>query len=79
MVLGNPGLVINLSGAGGDTSRLGTRKGLSNLDSLLSLLGGAGTLGLGKEGLDPGLVDEVEGTGKGTGKEEVEEDAVQKG
>lgn len=75
VVLGDPALIVVLARAGGSASGLGAGEGLSSLD-LLGLLGGAGALGLGEESLDPGLVDEVEGTGEGGGKEEVEEDAI---
>lgn len=77
MVRGNPALVKVLLAARGGTGRLGTRQGLGNLD-LLDLLRGLGLLNsLGEESLDPGLVDEVEGSAKDTGQEEVEEDATE--
>lgn len=66
MALGDPALVVVLPGGGGD--RFGGGLGLG-------LLGAGGALGLGEEGLDPGLVDKVEGAGEGGGEEEVEEDA----
>lgn len=75
MVLGDPALVIVLARASGSAGGLGAGEGLSSLD-LLGLLGGAGALGLGEESLDPGLVDEVEGTSEGGGEEDVEEDAI---
>lgn len=75
MVRGNPALVKVLLAARGSTSRLRTRQGLGNLD-LPGLLGSLGLLSsLGEESLDPGLVNEVEGSAEDTGKEEVEEDA----
>ena len=37
------------------------------------------TLGLWEEGLDPGLIDEVEGSGKGGEEEEVQENAANGG
>jgi hypothetical protein len=74
VALGDPALVVVLSRSGGDTRLVGAGDGLG-LD-LLGLLGGAGSaLGLGEEGLDPGLVDKVQGTSEGTSEEEVEEDA----
>jgi hypothetical protein len=77
VVLGDPALVVALVGTGGGASRLGTGEGLGSL-GLLGLLGarGAGrTARLGEEGLDPGLVDEVQGAAEDAGQEEVEEDA----
>lgn len=60
MVLGNPGLVVALVSASGNTGRLGTGQRLSGFDRLLALLAGTGSaLGLREEGLDPGLVDKV--------------------
>lgn len=76
VVLGDPALIVVL--ARSDSNRGGFRAGerLRNIDDLLGLLVGARALGLGEEGLDPGLVDEVEGTGESSREEEVEEDAV---
>lgn len=76
MVLGDPALIVLLARASSSAGGLGAGEGLGGLD-LLALLGGAGALGLGEESLDPGLVDEVEGTGEGGGEEEVEEDAIE--
>jgi hypothetical protein len=72
VVVGDPALIVVLLGTGG-ASRLGAREGL-DLD-LLDLLDGLDGAGLGEKGLDPGLVDEVEGRAEETGEEEVEEDA----
>lgn len=76
VVGGDPGLIVVLvSTSAGGTGRLGAREGLNlNLLNLLALDGG-NAAGLGEEGLDPGLVDEVEGGAEETGEEEVEEDA----
>ena len=73
MAFGDPALVVVL--AGGDGSGLGAGEGGVGVDGPLGLLGGLGALGLGEEGLDPGLVDEVEGSGEGTSEEEVQGDA----
>lgn len=78
MVVWDPGLVVVLAGnSSSDASRLGARKGIASVNGsgLLALLGGTGSLGLGEESLDPGLVDEVESTGEGSSEENVEEDA----
>lgn len=78
MVLGDPGLVVALVSASGDSGRFGAGQGLSSLDRLLALLAGArSALGLGEEGLDPGLVDEVEGAAEDPGQEDIQEDSVQ--
>jgi hypothetical protein len=71
VVVGDPALVVRLAGG------LGAGEGVSGVDGLLDgLLGGARLLGLGEQGLDPGLIDEVEGASEGGGEDEVEEDAV---
>ena len=78
MVVGDPALVVVLaiSASGGARGRLVARQRLGDL-SLLGFLGdGRGaTGGLREEGLDPGLVDEVEDAAEEAGQEEVEEDA----
>lgn len=75
VVVGDPSLIVVLARGSGDASRFGAREGIGDVDGgLLALLGG-GTLGLGEESLNPGLVDEVESTGEGSSEEEVEEDA----
>lgn len=65
-------------GTAGSAGGLVAGEGLGglDLDDLLGLLG-PGALGLGEQGLDPGLVDKVEGTGKGGAQDEVQEDAVE--
>ena len=75
MVVGNPALIVVLVRDDSNGDGLGAGEGLGDLDDLLGLLSGAGTLGLREEGLDPGLVDEVESTGESSREEEVEEDA----
>lgn len=77
MVLGDPGLVVSLVSASGYAWRLGSGQRLSSLDRLLAFLAGArGALGLREEGLDPGLVDEVERSAEDTGQEKIQEDTV---
>lgn len=72
VVVGDPALVV----AGGGGGRIGGGRGDFGLD-LLDFLGGArSALGLGEEGLDPGLVDKVEGTSESGRQDEVEEDAA---
>lgn len=74
VVLGDPALVVFGASGGG---RLGARGSSVGFDGLLGLLGGArSAFGLGEQGLDPGLVDKVEGAAKGSSQDEVEEDAV---
>jgi hypothetical protein len=73
VVGGDPALIVVLVGTRCSASRLGSRERL-NLD-LLDLLGGRFRAGLGEQGLNPGLVDEVQCSAKQTGQEEVEEDA----
>lgn len=72
MVVGDPALVVRLSGG------LGAREGIGGVDDGLldGLLGGAGLLGLGEQRLDPGLVDEEEGASEGGSEDKVQEDAV---
>lgn len=80
MVAGDPALIVVLVGTSGNGSGFATRGGLGGnigIRSLLSLaLDGPGSLGLGKQSLDPGLVDEVAGSAKDAGEEDVQEDAV---
>lgn len=77
VVLGDPALIVTLSGASGDSGALGTRQGLGDLDGLLALLDRSGSAaGLGEESLDPGLVHKVKSAAKDAGQEQVEEDAV---
>lgn len=84
MVGGNPGLVVGLSTAG-DSRTVGTNNAdLVGRVDLLGATGGAlGTLTtlsaallLGEESGDPSVVDEVDGSSKDTGEDEVEEDAA---
>jgi hypothetical protein len=74
VVLRDPALIVVLARSDSDRGGLGARERLRNIDDLLDLLVGAGALGLREEGLDPGLVDKVEGTGESSREEEVEED-----
>ena len=81
MVVGDPALIVALAiAAASGTGRLGSRDGLGLDDNrLLDLLGsrGAGAADLlGEEGLNPGLVDEVEGGTEDAGQEEIKEDAI---
>lgn len=78
VVAGDPALIVVLAvGAGrGGGLASGKRLGLDLLDLLAGRASGGATGGLGEEGLDPGLVDEVENTAEDTTQEEVEEDAV---
>lgn len=70
VVLGDPALVVLASDACGISGN-----GLG-LEGLAGLFGGRLLGGLGEEGLDPGLVDEVDGASEGASEDEVEEDAV---
>lgn len=72
MVRRDPALVVALVGARGGA--LASGEGLLFGDGCAGLLGR--TLGLREEGLDPGLVDEVAGTGEAGREEEIQEDAV---
>lgn len=75
-MVGNPRLIVTLVRTRGDIRRLITRQGLGDLDRLLGLLGSTrSALGLREEGLDPGLVDEVDGATESAGQEEVKENA----
>lgn len=66
----DPALVIGLAGG------LGAGEGISGVDGLLDgLLGGARSLGLGEQSLDPGLVDEEEGATENGSEDKVQEDA----
>jgi hypothetical protein len=77
-MLGDPGLVVTLVSASSNSGRLGAGQWLSGFDGLFALLSGTGSaLGLGEEGLDPGLVDKVEGATEDTGQEDIQEDAVE--
>jgi hypothetical protein len=69
----NPALIVTLVSSSGGTLASGERLGLDSDD--LGLLAGLGTLGLGEEGLDVGLVDEVGGSGEGSTQDQVQEDA----
>lgn len=73
MVVRDPALVVAASG--NSNSGLGAGQSGVRVGDLLDLLGGLGTLGLGEQSLDPGLVDEEEETREGGGQEQVEEDA----
>lgn len=77
MVVGDPALVVRLAGAGGRANRLGAGESGVGVDDLLALLGRLGALGLREEGLDPGLVDKVEGASEDAREDEVEEDATE--
>lgn len=69
MVVRDPALVIGLAGG------LGAGEGISRVDGLLDgLLGGARSLGLGEQSLDPGLVDEEEGATENGSEDKVQED-----
>lgn len=70
VVVRDPALVIGLAGG------LGAREGISGVDGLLDgLLGGARSLGLGEQSLDPGLVDKEEGATENSSEDKVQEDA----
>lgn len=80
---GDPARIESL-GATGDGGSISAHNGdlVSGINALAStrrLLGALAALStallLGEEGRDPGLIDEVEGSGEGTEKDEVEEDA----
>jgi hypothetical protein len=74
VVVRDPALVVVLARDVGNGDGLGTGERFSNIDGLLGLLVGAGALSLGEEGLDPGLVDEVESASESSREEKVEED-----
>lgn len=69
VMLGDPALIVLASDGGGIGNGLG-------LEGLAGLLGSRLLGGLGEEGLNPGLVDEVDGSGESASEDEVEEDAV---
>lgn len=76
-VVWDPRLVVVPVNAAGDAGGFIAGEGLGHINDLLALLlRQGGLLCLGEEGLDPGLVDEVESAGKGAGQEQVEENAV---
>lgn len=76
VVVRDPRLIVVLVDTRGDANRLVARQGLGDLDGLLALLASARSLlGLGEQGLDPGLVNEVDSATEDAGQEEVEEDA----
>jgi hypothetical protein len=75
VVVRDPALVVVFVGARGWARRLGAGSGLRN-GSLLLLLGRLGARGFGEEGLDPGLVDKVDGGAEQAREEEVEEDTA---
>lgn len=69
---GEPALIVGLVVAAGRTFAAGERLLLERRSGFLRR---PRLLGLGEEGLDVGLVDEVAGTAKGGGQDEVQEDA----
>jgi hypothetical protein len=87
----DPGLVVGSTtgqGTAGDSRAISTNNAdLFGRVDLLAATGGAlgtlttlaATLLLGEESGDPGVVDEVDSTGKDTAEDEVEEDAVTRG
>lgn len=76
-MVGNPGLVVSLVDARDDSRGLISRQRLGHIDLLPGLLAGTRSLlGLREEGLNPSLVDEVDGAAKDASKEEVQEDAA---
>lgn len=76
-MVGNPGLIVSLVDARGDSRRLVSRKRLGHLDLLPGLLAGTRSLlGLREEGLNPSLVNEVDGATKDASQEEIQEDAA---
>lgn len=91
MVGRNPGLVVGSTtcqGTAGDSRTISTDNAdlLGRVDLLAATRGALGslttlaaTLLLGEEGGDPGVVDEVNSTGKDTAEDEVEEDAGKTG
>ena len=79
-MLRNPALVVVLSCGEAAADGFGPRQvrvGVTVGEGLAAFFTrpGTGTLGLRKESLNPGLVDKVEGAGRGSREEEVEEDA----
>lgn len=76
-MVGNPGLIVSLIDARGDSRGLIARQRLGHVDLLPCLLAGTRSLlGLRKESLDPRLVDEVNGATKDASEEEVQEDSA---
>ncbi len=82
MVVGDPALVVALAvAAASGAGRLGAGEGLGLGGGGLARGGGLlAAVGLGRarlreQGLDPRLVDEVQGRAEDAGQEEVEEDA----
>lgn len=76
-MVGDPGLIVSLVDARGDSRGLVSRQRLGHVDLLSDLLAGTRSLlGLGEEGLNPSLVDEVDGATKDASQEEVQEDAA---
>lgn len=75
MVVRDPGFIVLASGS---SSGLGTGKGGFGVgNGLLGLLGGARrALCLGEEGLNPGLVNKVQGASESGGEDEVEENTA---
>ncbi len=75
VVVGDPALVVALGAlaAARDAGRLGAGQGLGLDDDLarglLAACGSLGGAGLREEGLDPGLVDEVEGCAEDAGED----------
>lgn len=76
MVVGDPALVVLLVGTGGGAGGLVSGERLDDVDLPALLDGGLGAARLREEGLDPGLVDEVESAAEDTGQEDVQEDAA---
>lgn len=77
-MVGDPGLIVGLVDARRDSGGLVARQRLRHVDLLLGLLARTGSLlGLGKECLDPSLVDEVDGAAEDAGQEEVQENTAQ--
>lgn len=74
-MFGNPAFVVGLASRDAGGLRAGDVSVGSGLD-LLGLAGRAASLG--EQGLDPGLVDEVESSSEGTSEEEVQEDAKER-
>jgi hypothetical protein len=84
----NPGLIVGSTtgqSTAGDSRAVSTDNAdlLGRVDLLAATRGALGTLTtlaatllLGEEGGDPGVVDEVNGTGKDTAEDEVKEDTV---
>jgi hypothetical protein len=71
VVVGNPAGVVRLVGTSRNALAARQRLALNNL----GLLRSSGLLGLGEEGFDVCLVDEVGGTSESSTEDEVQEDA----